>query len=78
MEWDGRKENYDAAQRFSRRRMTRMAEARRTLDGDVMMLRRRDGMRQMIEGDRVRNPIGMDEAPRCPRAARCKTSCTAC
>jgi capsid protein len=61
IDWDGRKDNYDAAGRFSRRRMIRMAEARRTIDGDVMMLRRRDGKRQMIEGDRVRDPVGLPE-----------------
>jgi hypothetical protein len=37
--------------------MIRMAEALRTVDGDVLAIQRRDGKIQLVEGDRIRNPV---------------------
>jgi capsid protein len=54
-EW-GQKRNADSDGRHPRRRMLRMAEARRALDGDIFWLKRRNGTIQAIEGDRVRQP----------------------
>jgi capsid protein len=51
-------DNCDAAGRHSFRRMIRIAEASRCLDGDIFPVKLRTGHLQMIEGDRVRNPIG--------------------
>jgi len=47
--------NFDAAGRHGLRRFLRIAEGRRTIDGDFFTLKLRDGMVQGIEGDRVRN-----------------------
>lgn len=57
-----RPDNFDAAGRHGRRRFVRLAEARRTLDGDFGALklddrgRRLTGKVQAIEGDRLRTP----------------------
>lgn len=51
-----RPEACDASGRFSLRRMVRLAEALRTVDGDVLWLRLADGRSQLIEGDRIRDP----------------------
>lgn len=56
MSWWNRRRNCDVAERHSLRRMIRMCEARRTVDGDVLLLKIRDGRLQAIEGDRVRAP----------------------
>jgi len=49
--------NFAAAGRHSRRRFTRLAEARRTIDGDFFTLKLARGQVQGIEGDRVRTPL---------------------
>ena len=57
-----RPENFDVAGRHGRRRFVRLAEGRRTLDGDVGALKLDDrgreltGRLQAIEGDRLRTP----------------------
>ena len=56
MGWWGRPLNFDVAARHGLRRFTRMLEARRVIDGDVFVVKMRDGRLQAIEGDRVRNP----------------------
>lgn len=50
--------NCDVAGRHPLRRIIRLAEARRTVDGDVFLMRMADGRLQAIEGDRVRTPEG--------------------
>lgn len=56
VKWWSRPANCDVTGRFSLARMIRMAEERRTLDGDVFALKLDDGRVQWIEGDRVLNP----------------------
>jgi len=56
-EWQKRK-NCDAARRHRFPKLIRLAECRRTLDGDVGVLKLRDGRLQGIEGDRIRDPRG--------------------
>jgi capsid protein len=56
MNWYNRPINCDIAGRHSLRRMVRLAEMRRVLDGDVFLVKLRDGRLQAIEGDRVRSP----------------------
>lgn len=50
--------NCDIAGRHSLRRFVRLLEARRTIDGDVLVLRLANGQLQAIEGDRIRTPVG--------------------
>lgn len=59
--WWARPENFDAARRHSLHRSIRIAEARRTLDGDMAYHLRRDGRTSGIEGDRFRNPKTPDD-----------------
>lgn len=56
-EWS-KAENFDAAHRHPLRRFVRLAEARRTVEGDLGILKIRDGRVQAIEGDRIRTPEG--------------------
>lgn len=56
IEWRSRPTNFDVAARHSRAGATRLAEARRTIDGDVFALKLASGQVQWIEGDRVRTP----------------------
>jgi len=51
-------ENCDYAGRHPLRRLTRLAEARRTVDGDMGFYKIRDLRLQAIEGDRIRQPDG--------------------
>lgn len=51
-----RAKNCDVACRHSLQRLTRIAEAGRTVDGDLFAVKLADGKLQAIEGDRVRNP----------------------
>ena len=51
-----RKENFDVAGRRRLDKAIRMAEARRTVDGDVALLKLSSGQVQAIEGDRIRTP----------------------
>jgi len=55
-QWSHRK-NCDAARRHTLARMIRLAEARRTVDGDVFCVKLADGRLQWVEGDRVRTPL---------------------
>lgn len=48
--------NFDVGGRHSMRRFIRMAEMRRVLDGDVFIVKQRNGQLQAIEADRVRTP----------------------
>jgi capsid protein len=54
--WWMRPTNCDVAGRHSLSRMIRLAEARRTADGDVFLLKLSHGRLQAIEGDRVCTP----------------------
>lgn len=54
-----RKENCDVSNRHSLRRLMRLWERHRTVDGDVLIVRMRDGRLQTIEADRCRLPIAM-------------------
>ena len=56
MAWYGRPANCDAAGRASLSKITRLAEAHRTLDGDTFVNFLVDGRLQGIEGDRVIDP----------------------
>lgn len=56
--WWSRAENFDAAGRHGLKRMLRLIEARRTLDGDVAIIKLADGRIQAIEGERIRSPRG--------------------
>ena len=56
IDWYGRPLNCDAAGRHSLRRMIRLAEARRVIDGDMFFVKLNDGRLQAIESDRVRDP----------------------
>lgn len=56
-EWS-QKENCDAAGRMSLANMVRVAEARRTIDHDCLLVKLTDGRLQGIEGDRIRTPLG--------------------
>lgn len=65
-EWSKR-ENCDVARRHRLDRMMRLAEARRCVDGDVLLYRLATGRLQAIEGDRIRLarhgvPRGIDSA----------------
>lgn len=57
---------YDVANRHSRPKAMRIAEACRTIDGDVLNVRMADGRTQWIEGDRLRDsndlPAGVDRS----------------
>jgi lambda family phage portal protein len=56
MDWWSRPANCDVAARHSFPRLVRLAEERRTVDGDVFFLKLSDGRLQAIEGDRVQTP----------------------
>lgn len=55
--WSKRK-NCDIRGRFTLRKMIRLSEARRTIDGDILLVKLATGHLQGIEGDRVRSPMG--------------------
>ena len=59
MEWWMRSENCEVTGRHPFRRCMRLAEARRTVDGDVFWMKLDDGRVQAVEGDRVRNPLDL-------------------
>jgi len=59
MSWWGRPLNCDVAGRHSLKRIIRLAEARRVIDGDVFLVKMANGMLQAVEGDRVRDPDRM-------------------
>jgi capsid protein len=53
--------NFDAAGRHSLRKMIRIGEAMRTVDGDFAFMKLADGSLQGIEGDRIRNEYGQGQ-----------------
>lgn len=57
--WWSRPENCDAGGRHPLCRMVRLAEACRTLDGDLLLMKLASGKVQPIEGDRIKTP-GVD------------------
>jgi capsid protein len=65
MAWWSRPLNFDVARRHGLRRMLRILEIRRTLDGDVFLLKLRGGADrgrvQGLEGDRVAEPTGGEQ-----------------
>lgn len=56
MKWWARPANCDVSRRFGLSKLVRMAEARRTLDGDIGLIKTDTGQIQLIESDRIRNP----------------------
>ncbi|GAB5404307.1 MAG: hypothetical protein Aurels2KO_25380 [Aureliella sp.] len=56
MIWQSRAANMDRGGRLTREKMFRLAESRRVLDGDMGMVRLRDGRSQCIKGDLLRDP----------------------
>ncbi len=56
MKEDSKPSYCDAGRRFNREKMFRLAEMRRTVDGDMGLLKLEDGSMQGIEGDCIRNP----------------------
>jgi capsid protein len=70
MGWWSRPENFDAGGRHSQSRMNRLVEALRTVDGDVLEIRRRDGTIQLVESDRIKNPVGAPPAEQSGLSAR--------
>ena len=56
MEWYQRPQNCDVSRRHSFASIVRMCEERRTIDGDVFLVKMSSGHLQVIESDRVRDP----------------------
>ncbi len=56
--WWSAHQNFDIAKRHGLHRFIRIAEASRTVDGDVLLYMLRTGFLQAIEGDRVANHGG--------------------
>lgn len=54
-EWS-KKENCDIAGRHSLARIIRLGEARKTVDGDILLVKLAAGKVQAVEGDRIRTP----------------------
>ncbi|QDT39733.1 phage portal protein [Stratiformator vulcanicus] len=54
-----KRENFDSSGRHSLRKSLRLSEALRTVAGDIGWVKINDGTTQMIEGDRIRNKLGM-------------------
>ena len=54
--WWSQPMNFDVTGRFSRERFCRLAEMRRTVDGDMGVVKLASALVQGIEGDRVRTP----------------------
>jgi capsid protein len=57
MRWASRAENFDASKRHGLRKYLRLAEASRTVDGDIVSILRNNGRLQAIEADRIKTPI---------------------
>ena len=72
IEWSSKKGNFDAAKRHNRMRYTRLAEALRTVAGDVLLVKLANGRMQAVEGDRIRTPIsyGSGALPLTPEQLR--------
>jgi capsid protein len=58
-----RRERCDRGGRLNREKMFRLVEARRVLDGDVGLLRLRNGNTQIVESDLIRNPSDTSRIP---------------
>ena len=56
MREDSTKQRFDIAGKFTREKMFRLAEMRRVLDGDTLLVKMRDGRLQGIQADLLRNP----------------------
>jgi capsid protein len=56
--WWSQPVNFDVTSRFGLQRFTRLAEMRRTVDGDMGVLKLSRALVQAIEGDRIRTPSG--------------------
>ncbi len=56
--WWSQPANWEVTGRFSRQQFTRLAEMRRTVDGDMGVLKLSSALLQAIEGDRLRTPTG--------------------
>lgn len=56
--WWSQPTNFDVTGRYSLQRFTRLAEMRRTVDGDMGILKLSSAAVQAIEGDRIRSPAG--------------------
>lgn len=55
VEWSAR-EQCDVARRHPLRRLIRMSEGNRTLDGDQLVIKLKAGSIQLVRGDRIRTP----------------------
>ena len=53
---DGRPSRADASGRFSREKLFRLAESRRVLDGDTLLIKLNNGRLQGIQADLIQNP----------------------
>lgn len=56
MQWYEQPENCHVARRHSLSQIIRLAEAMRTVDGDLLLVKLRSGHLQAIEGDRIQDP----------------------
>lgn len=56
MEEDSRPSRADVSGRFTREKLFRLAESRRVLDGDTLLVKLRDGRMQGIQADLIRDP----------------------
>jgi len=56
--WASKPRNFEVTGRFSLNAGLRIKEARKIIDGDVFTIKLSSGMVQIVEGDRVRNPVG--------------------
>lgn len=59
---DGRPSNADVAGRFGREKLFRLAELRRVLDGDTVLVKLQDGRLQGIQGDLIKDPPDLKKA----------------
>ncbi|WP_345326834.1 phage portal protein [Novipirellula rosea] len=53
---DSRPERFDVAGKFGREKMFRIAEARRVVDGDTLLVQMNDGRTQGIQADLIKDP----------------------
>lgn len=61
MEEDSRPENCDIAGKFGREKMFRLAECRRVLDGETLLVKLDDGRMQGIQADLIADPTDKGE-----------------
>ena len=60
MAWWQLPENCDATRRFSLSQIIRMTDGCAVVDGDIFLIKLNDGRIQVVEGDRIRTPRGID------------------